>query len=146
MGIRVHGLGASLSTVPTAAYTAIPLASVLADTDPVSMWAAANPTRLTVQVAGVYALSAHLGFVANATGVRSIAIRLNGVTLLSIMTVAALTLASGDTELSTATVWPGAVVGDYFELMGFQSSGAALAPFVAAEYSPALAAVMITQS
>lgn len=128
--IDVPTLGAALfrtlatpQAIPTgAAYvTAVSFPTVLFDTD--GMYDAGNPTRLTVQHAGVYEIQASGGFVANAAGDRAAAIKLNGATLL--------TQAEG--RAPGVFFWAGGVAvtqvcaaGDYFELYMVQNTGANL--------------------
>lgn len=109
-------------SIPNNAITGIIWDTEELDTD--SIWTAgANASRLTVPVAGTYLISAHGNFAANATGVRLVAIVKNGVTYLSSHTdVGSAAWLTG----SSVTALDLAAAGDYYELIAYQTSGAAL--------------------
>jgi phosphatidate phosphatase APP1 len=81
-----------------------------------------NPNRLTVPTSedGYYLIVAFVEFAANATGQRTVAIRLNGATTLAATTVDA--AAAGATQLTVSLLWP-AVATNYFEVVVTQNSG-----------------------
>lgn len=83
-----------------------------------------NTSRITIQTAGRYLLTAAVGFAANATGNRSIEFKLNGVALSG----GTLLASSGSTN-STAIVLTRTLVlaaADYVEVTATQRSGGAL--------------------
>lgn len=95
-----------------------------------------NNSRMTCKTAGKYDIKGHMAFAANATGLREIAIRLNGTTLIALDNRISVS-ASRVTGLTIATTYD-LVVNDYVELIAFQDSGGALNVVNAANYSPEL--------
>lgn len=86
---------------------------------------AVNPTRLTVAVAGKYAISPQLSWDSNTSGLRAVAVRKNNTTDLLIVGF----LAAG-VGVFAGAIWQNAyvedafVAGDYVEIRAFQDSGA----------------------
>lgn len=121
---RVYN-SATISHTTSGVYQALTFNSERYDKGAGSHSTVSNTGRLTVPTgcAGVYRIFGCITFAANATGARGIAIRLNGTTYLVAHTTAA--FASVDCSMAITTNYSLAV-GDYVELMGFQSSGAAL--------------------
>jgi len=94
-------------------------------TYPNGFWAIANPTRLTAVVSGNYIITGHVVFAANATGCRSINIRLTSGAVASIIAEhghPAVATAARGTAMSIATAFY-MQVGDYVELRVHQTSG-----------------------
>ena len=89
-----------------------------------------NNSRLTCKTAGVYIITANVGFLANSTGIRLFSIRLNGTTDLGWSFVD--TNQNSDQIVSVATVYELAV-NDYIEIKVHQTSGGALATVASAE-------------
>ncbi|MET7944333.1 hypothetical protein [Streptomyces sp. NPDC005302] len=84
-----------------------------------------NTSRYVVQVAGTYFVAGNSAFAANATGNRAVRIGVNGSPIIgSFAKTLASTAAHSSGIATTAEVV--CVVGDYIEVMGLQSSGAAL--------------------
>jgi len=104
------------------------------------MWVVGTPTRLTCVTAGVYAISGHLQWATVATGVRGIGIYLNGATFVATDSEAG---SAASNWQSIATIFP-LVVGDYLQLMGYQSSGAALNHTAAGDYGGECAAALLS--
>lgn len=94
-----------------------------------------NTDRLVVPTGkgGKYLITGHLQYAANATGIRSIGINLNGTTNLAQHNQNA--NASGTTIMSVSTVYE-LSAGDYVVLVAFQSSGGALNVELSANRSP----------
>lgn len=122
-----HRVKLSLSanqSIPNATLTAVTWPNETYDTDAYHD-TVTNPARITIPAgqAGVYTLSANVGFLTSGTGRRSVRIRKNGGANLARVDLGAVT--SGPTAL-TATVDDVAVAGDYYEVMVYQDCGAAL--------------------
>lgn len=93
----------------------------------------ANTSRLTCVTAGKYAIFGCVEWVANTTGYRQLAIRLNGTTYIASRTQPAMTGVA--TQAVIATTYSLAAA-DYVELMVSQTSGGALNVAVQGNYSP----------
>jgi hypothetical protein len=132
VGARVYRN--AVQAIPNNANTAISLTTERYDDG--NLWVIGSPTRLTAPSDGIYIVTAALAFDANATGVRTAWIRLNGATLLGGQRVAA--FASFEAVLTVATIWE-FTAGDYVELVAFQNSGGNLNAVSLAAYSPELA-------
>lgn len=115
---------------PNAGYSVVPLAapSPAARTFISGMgWASGTPSRLTCQVAGLYLIGGAIGWSINGTGDRLAALRLNGADYpgsASNIDAPAAYHATVDIGLQFVDL----AVNDYIELVGHQTSGAALAP------------------
>lgn len=120
-GARVyHSVNQS---IPNATYQPLAFDSEHADIDGCHD-TVTNNSRITIQTPGVYFLSGAITFALNGTGERQIAIRLNGSTQIA-KNGEVQASASYWCHLTIATAyWLNA--GDYVELLGMQSSGAAL--------------------
>jgi hypothetical protein len=120
-------------SVPNATITAITLDSERDDTDSIHS-TSSNTSRLTCNTAGKYDIKGQIEYPANATGVRGIGIRLNGTTIINLAKVPA--VSSTETiSLPVATDY-NLAVGDYVELVAYQTSGGALNANATANYSP----------
>lgn len=124
IGARAYN-SANLS-IPHNTSTNLTFNSERYDTDPNGEIhsTASNTGRLTCRTAGKYLLAATVAFDANATGVRSISLLLNGASFIAQVQLpsAGSTFA---TSLSIATLYDLAA-GDYVEVAAFQTSGGAL--------------------
>lgn len=116
-------------SIPNDAYTAISWDGT--DTYDPSGWhdpAGANPSRITVDTAGIYLVRAQLGFLLNATGHRGVALLKNGATLTR--RTGQPTFTSGGAPGNFATVDADyvaeAAANDYFQVEAYQNSGGAL--------------------
>jgi hypothetical protein len=96
-------------------------------------------SRITIPSngAGWYLLSANVEFAANATGIRQVQIRINGVTVIASVIVPA--TAAGTCRLNVSTMYRMAV-GDYAEVQAQQTSGGALNVTTLADVSPSFSA------
>ncbi len=132
---RVYHSAAQTIASNLTAFTALAFNSEREDTDsmhdPVT-----NNTRLTCNTAGTYVISGHVLFASNATGVRRLAIRLNGATYLAGTDAAA--MSGAPMRLGVATVFP-LSAGDYVELLVAQNSGGDLNVNTNAAQSPEFA-------
>lgn len=100
-----------------------------------------NNSRLTCNTAGLYLITFSAEFASNAVGLRSIAPRFNGVnTWPSLAELPA--VSGGTTKLWGSTVWP-LIVGDYVELVAYQSSGGSLNVLSTGNYSPEFGMVKV---
>ncbi len=132
------GAGLTMNTaqsVPDSAWTAAVMDEVRWDTD-FCAELAANPACLLVRTPGVYLLTARAEWAANSTGIRLIAIRLNGSYQ---VTKSPTDVTAGQRAHSTCTGLWQANSGDYFELMLYQTSGAPLTLFSDASNRPEFA-------
>lgn len=118
-------------SIPNNTATTLAFNSERNDTDTIHD-TVTNNSRLTCKTAGVYAISGTLEYATNATGERSVAIRLNGTTYIA---AAANSGGISVTQLSCTTQYIMAV-NDYIELIAFQDSGGALNVNSTANYSP----------
>jgi hypothetical protein len=97
---------------------------------------AVNPTRLTAQTDGIFAIAGSASFASNVTGQRTLAIRRNGsVTIASEQDTANSSLVPTNITASTVAILS---AGDYIELIATQTSGGNLDVLKADEYSPEL--------
>lgn len=110
----------------TGNYQAIALDAEDVDTDGMHD-TVTNNTRLTAQTAGKYELSAQVTFQINATGRRLARFNVNGASLGGQTEVMPTTLAGSTISIMLPTIEAVLAVGDYVELVAFQSSGANLA-------------------
>lgn len=85
---------------------------------------ASRPSRITFNTAGVYVVQGEMYWDPKATGVRIGRIRLNGATTLNTAIVPASGPSDGVATLVGCTY--DFAVGDYIELLGYQSSGEAM--------------------
>lgn len=134
---RVYN-SATISHATTAAFQALTFDSERYDMVPAGVSeqhsTSTNTSRLTCRVPGVYSISGAVQFAANATGNRGLRIRLNGATALAGHIQPAAT--GGDVSEVAIETHYRLVVGDYVELMAYQSSGAALNVNAATDQSP----------
>jgi len=111
-------------SIPNAAFTALSFDTVRYDTS--GQWSAANPTRLTCQIAGTYSVWANFVFLTAAGGQSRFGqIVKNGTQAISKTGLNAVTI----TAAAPSVAIPALVqlnVGDYLEVQVYQDSGAAL--------------------
>lgn len=93
-------------------------------------WSSGSPSQYTVRVAGTYLVTGMVSFSGNATGVRISLLLYNGAQIAGSEVQLSAINASLQCVQSSVLV-QGAVVGDYFQLGSYQSSGAALNTTVA---------------
>jgi hypothetical protein len=101
---------------------------------------AANNTRITAPVAGIYLVTANITWEANATGARELNIRRNGTTNVARVVQPGDAVNTTDQEAATLVKL---AAGDYVEVALRQNSGAPLNVLTAPEFSPELAAVWV---
>jgi hypothetical protein len=94
-----------------------------------------NTNRLTVAVAGLYALGASIRFAANATGYRYAYFRLNGATPIGVA-IAQTNSAAVDTVCAPTAIYR-LDAGDWVEVRAYQNSGGALNLITSGVESPA---------
>lgn len=96
-----------------------------------------NSSRYTVQVAGTYLITGSSAFTANATGNRAIRITVNGspITGSFAKTLAA---TSGHSSGIIGAAQAVCIVGDYIEVQGLQTSGAALSTSTGSDVAPSM--------
>lgn len=103
-------------------FTSLTFDSETFDTDTIHS-TSVNTGRLTATTAGVYVITGHATFDANATGRRALEIRLDGTTSLALQTAAS--PGAVNHELSVTTIYA-FTAGQYVELRAFQNSGGSL--------------------
>jgi hypothetical protein len=99
-----------------------------------------NPTRLKAPVAGTYSIAAHVQFADNATGVRQLAVFVNGSVMWATTEAAA---KSTNNWLSLSTIIQLAA-NDYIEVYVYQNSGGSLNILSAANYTPECSMVRVS--
>ena len=118
--ISARAFHSAAQSIPDNTTTSVALNSERWDTDGIHD-NVTNNSRLTAQTAGKYIITGHVSWASNATGIRQVAIRLNGAT-----GIAQTRNATGDgRHQSIATVYDFAV-NDYVEMRVVQVSGGAL--------------------
>jgi hypothetical protein len=127
-------------SIATATFVALTFNSERFDTDSMHS-TVTNTGRLTATTAGIYLAGGNILFAANATGVRGLGIRGNGVTLLALQATNARTDGAG-TYLSVSTLYQFSA-GDYVELVAWQNSGSALNSTVESGNTPEFWATFI---
>lgn len=106
-----------------------------------------NTGRITVPTGGggMYVISATASFAANATGFRSLQIRVNGVTTIAQQMPMCVTTAATQTHVNVSTMYPLAA-GDYLEVLANQNSGGALNINANSDWSPTFMACWVAVS
>ena len=99
-----------------------------------------NTSRVTMTTAGVYIVTGHAVFAANATGTRQLTLRINGTTFIAITSFP--NRGVNTVEMSIAAVYKFAAT-NYVELGMFQDSGGALNSLAGGNYGPELSATWI---
>jgi len=115
-------------SIPSGLNTAIALSGGRYNAS--GIWTAGSSTRFTCNTAGKYLIGGCLSFAAGGTGIRQIAILLNGVTY-----IAAQQGPANATNYSICTVY-NLAINDYLQMMAYQDSGAALDVASISAYSP----------
>lgn len=99
-----------------------------------------NNSRLTCKTPGLYAIKAQIAFANAATGFRLIQIRINGTTAICDVSSPAI---NGDlTYIAAATDYQ-LIVGDYVEVVAYQTNGAAININANGNYSPEFSIVRL---
>lgn len=101
-----------------------------------------NTGRLTPPLDGLYLLTAHVSWAANATGFRQVGFLVNGSATVGNTRTMAVTTASEPTVQSVATLYR-LSASDYAEVVVYQNSGGSLGITVASNYSPEFSMVRI---
>lgn len=117
---RCHVFNSQVQSIPNAAWTNVVFDSEISDVG--GMFSVVNPSRITFPVAGVYLIVADLIFPANATGLRYIAINLNGSIQTHITIVPGMSV---DHRLHTVALYARSD-GEWIEIQAQQSSGGPL--------------------
>ena len=111
-------------SVANSAVTAIDMDTVV--TDNYNGFSVSSPSRYTVSVAGYYLLTGGIGWVANATGIRTAQWSVSGTGVPGSQGKVTAVGGGIGTGIPARGVIVQAAVGDYFELVGFQNSGGTL--------------------
>jgi hypothetical protein len=99
------------------------------------------PSRLTINTPGYYLFVGNVAFAANAVGLRRVAVRLNGATLIGEIQILGLT-AGVAAEYNVSAIY-GMTTNDYAELVVRQDSGATLNTATNPDASPSFSAMLI---
>lgn len=130
-------------SIPNATNTALTF-STLRGADPVGMWNAGSPKKLTIQRNGTYLVGASVRYNFNATGFRHIGVYKNGAAPYSDVTKAVVVNRVQAPATAPAIIncmWPiECVTGDYIEAVTVHDSGAALSTDPVAPYAVQLSA------
>lgn len=120
-------------SISSGVSTALAFNSERYDTDTIHD-TSTNNSRLTCKTAGVYQITGHVEWAANATGYRNAVIRIGGSTEIANQLVPAMTggIVTGQTVTATYTL----AVNDYVELVVSQNSGSSINVQSSANYSP----------
>lgn len=121
---RFRGYQTSVQSLSDNTWTSLTLDTEAFDSDN-GHSTSTNTSRYTVQVAGTYFVAGNAAFAANATGNRAIRIGVNGSPVVGSFAKTLASTASHSSGIAT-TAEVVCAVGDYIEVMGLQSSGAAL--------------------
>ncbi len=132
-GARVYN--SANEAITTATFTALTFDSERYDNGGLHS-TVSNTSRLTAQKAGAYSLWGNVYFDANATGLRQVRIKLNAVTWIAVES--GLPQTDG-TALLTVSTLHRLSVGDYVELVVYQSSGGNLNVVASGDFSPEFA-------
>ncbi|WP_128381278.1 hypothetical protein [Streptomyces cavernae] len=132
---RFSGYQNTAQSIPSNTFIPITLDSETIDSDG-GHSTTTNPSRYTVQVAGTYLVIGEACFPANATGNRGSRITVNGANIQGGASM--IPSGAGNTMGVPAAALLQLVVGDYVEVLGWQSSGAALNTAVATDYASSL--------
>lgn len=119
-------------SIPNNIATALTFNSERWDTDGIHS-TVTNTGRMTCVTPALYAIFGHIQFAANATGIRSIFIRLNGTTIIGSQLNHQSSAAIAELSIATHYVL---AVNDYVELMVYQNSGGSLNVNVVGNLSP----------
>ena len=139
IGCRVYN-SANIS-ISNATLTAITFDSERYDTDNIHS-TSSNTSRLTANRAGKYIISGGMAYASNSTGQRFIAVRVNGATYIDVHEV--LNIGANNHSVSISTIYH-LNVGDYVELIAYQTSGGALNVLTSANDSPEFEMTLIQQ-
>ena len=134
---RVYHSAATL--IGTGVHTPLAFNSERYDTDTMHDTAVSN-TRITITTAGVYVVTFNAEFAANATGVRTVGIRINGASFLA-LNAAPADGAVNPVPVTVATEYKFAA-GNYIEATAWQDSGGNL-NVNSTNYSPEFSATWI---
>ena len=120
-------------SIPNNSTTALTFNSERWDTDAMHS-AVTNTGRLTAPIDGIYSIYGCVSWAGNATGVRSVTVRLNGSTLLAVSTIS--NVGASDNPRNIVYTEYTLTAGDYVELTGYQNRGGALDIVATGNYSP----------
>jgi len=132
----------SNQSVASGGFTALALGTEIWDTG--SHWSGGGPARLTVGTgeAGKWLIIGHTRWEGNSSGERVLGIELNALTFLA-MTENNPDGQTGALEQTVSTIWD-ASDGEYFRLMGLQTSGGNLNAEAAVEYGTSLMMIRLS--
>jgi len=139
IGARAYNSG-NIAISTSAAWTALTFDSERFDTDGIHS-TSTNTDRLTCVTPGVYLITGHAQFAANATGARALGIDLNGGSPIAYQRGDNVG-ASFTTLVSIATIYQ-LSAGNYVRLLAWQASGGSLDVVAAGNHSPEFAMVRL---
>ena len=136
IGARIYN--SNIQSIPNATLTALTFNAEYFDTDGMRDPLGVRPNALTVTTKGKYIVTANVGFNANAVGTRYVGIKLNNSTFVAQQTWAGFT---GDSNIVSVTATISMNVGDYVEVIVYQTSGGALDMTVFNQATPVFSAI-----
>ena len=140
VAIAARAFHSTTQSIPNNTSTALNFNSERFDTDVIHD-NATNNERLTCKTAGLYLITANIGFAANATGVRAILLQLNGTTFIASIN-GPNNGASASRRLEVSTLYQLAV-NDFVTVLAFQDSGGSLNTEQVANITPEFSMVRL---
>lgn len=119
-------------SIPNGTLTTLAFYAERYDTDGIHS-PTVNNSRLTCKTAGKYGISVTATWAVNVAGFRSLQLKINGTTVIAIQAEHGLTTEAGHQELSTIYAL---AVGEFMEVIAYQTSGVALNVITSANFSP----------
>lgn len=129
-------------TIPNTTATVIAFGPERYDNDGIHD-SAANTSRLTAPVSGIYQITGQIAWAANATGVRQLKVTLNGATDIAVITASITADAAHRQQITTLYKLE---FGDYVELAVYQSSGGNLNVDAVGNYTPCFMLVKVAEA
>lgn len=120
-----HAFETAGQSIPSGGLNTVTLGGEYWDTDNMHS-TTVNPSRITIQTAGVYRVWGATAWASNVTGTRGGIIKMNGTVNVE-PTYTQVAATNFNTVCRLQESFVSCVVGDYFELQAYQNSGAALA-------------------
>lgn len=124
-GLRMEKTN-NVQSINNATFTAVAFAVGDEIYDTENWHTSTNNTRVTLDTAGKYLINGSIEFVANAAGIRSAALRINGSTGTYIASQSSASLGSILATTVNVTMTIDLAANDYIELIAYQTSGGAL--------------------
>lgn len=140
-GLRFEGHQGTAQSISSATFTSLTLDTETIDSDG-GHSTVTNPSRYTIQVAGTYFLLGQACFPSNATGNRGCRLQANGANIQGGASL--IPAATGNACGVPCSAMVSLSVGDYVEIQGYQTSGAALNTANPTDFSSGLRVLWIS--